>query len=73
MLIRLQADDLGYGILLSGIGTHDEALHLQEFFASKSLKSVVNSAGKFGFSVLVRGLSREAFEHVIGSADVELI
>jgi hypothetical protein len=72
MPIRVKADDLGYGMLLSGIRSREDALQLHRFFASNSLEPVMTAAGLNDFQILLYGVSRDAFEHVIGGADVEL-
>lgn len=59
-------------MLLSGISSHGDALHLTRFFEAKSLKSVANLI-EGEYHILLRGVDRAAFDELIGEADIELV
>ena len=62
MASDLRAFDLGYGILLNGIESQADALHLQQFFDDNGLDSAFGSAGDEGCQLLLRGVSRETYD-----------
>lgn len=62
MATDLRAFDLGYGILLNGIESQADALHLQQFFDDNGLASAIDSAGEEGCQLLLRGVSRETYD-----------
>lgn len=62
MASDLRAFDLGFGILLNGIESQADALHLQQFFDDNGLASAVGSTGEEGCRLLLRGVSRETYD-----------
>lgn len=62
MASDLRAYDLGYGILLNGIESQADALHLQQYFDDNGLASAVGPDGEEGCQILLRGVSRETYD-----------
>lgn len=62
MATDLRAYDLGFGVLLNGIRSQADALHLQQYFDENGLASAIGSAGEEGCQILLRGVSRETYD-----------
>ena len=73
MPIRLKVDDLGYGVLLSGIESHADARQLHRFFTDKGLTASLNPQSDGGYQILIRGISKEAFDQIARGADIEFV
>lgn len=73
MPTQLKADDLGYGMLLSGIESHADANRLQIYFFDNGFGARIESQSDGKYQILIEGISRNSFNWLIAGADVELI
>lgn len=73
MPLRLNAADLGYGMLLTGIAAQADAEQLQAYFHDNGLTSRIEPQTDGKYQMLIHGVSHNAFSWLIAGADVELI
>jgi hypothetical protein len=73
MAIRFKADDLGYGMLLSGIETQSAAHRLRRLFASHGIDFTLSLRTEGDFQFVLYGVSQVTLESLIAGADVKLL
>ncbi len=70
--IRLKAEDISHGILLSGVESESAALRLRRYFAENELVFSLSQV-EDGYQFLLHRVSRHALEWLANGAGIELI